>query len=112
MERYRQILLEIVNKTGVEINNIIRNPHRAAPLQFVSGLGPIKANYFLSLISKDKIRTIRQKSSLLNWKKNCFQDKIFYNAFGFLKLLPPADETDKLDEYNSLDQTRILINCI
>jgi transcription elongation factor SPT6 len=112
MERYREIILEIVNKTGVDLNNIIRNLHRSAPLQFVCGFGPIKAEFFLSLIQRKKIRTIRQRSHLMNFEKECFQEKIFFNAFGFLKIIPPENDFLNLKEYNVLDQTRILMNSI
>jgi len=40
-------IIGVVNNIGVHLNEIIENPHLHAPLQFISGLGPHKAQKML-----------------------------------------------------------------
>ena len=44
------VVLQIVGEAGVNINRCFKMPHRASPLQFVSGLGPRKAEKFIQNI--------------------------------------------------------------
>lgn len=111
MQRYREILIETVNKNGVDLNYILQHKHRAAPLQFISGLGAVKAHYFLAMTVEKNHKVIKQRSSLFRYEKSCFQEKIFWNSSGFIKILPPAGESYSYDDYKPLDQTRIHPSC-
>lgn len=43
--------VNVVNRTGVDLTDCARFPHRSGVLQFVSGLGPRKASDLLKVIS-------------------------------------------------------------
>ena len=110
MQRLREVLLETTNKSGVDINHMLQYPHRSAPLQFVCGLGPIKANYFLNVAISRGTKEIKQRNYIFRYEQYCFQEKIFWNASGFIKIEPPKDEMNS-DDYKPLDQTRIHPSC-
>jgi len=110
MRRYQEIFLETTNQNGIDINHMLQHPHRSAPLQFVCGLGPVKANYFLNLAVNNGTKTIEQRASLCEYYKSCFQDKVYRNAVGFIKIEPPKEEMND-ENYDCLDQTRIHPSC-
>ncbi len=110
MQSFRELLLEIVNKNGVDLNHMLQINQRAAPLQFVCGLGPIRANYFLKKEQTNDGLPIKQRNHLFRYDKYCFQDKTFWNACGFIFFKPPKDDPNS-DEYKHLDQTRLSPQC-
>ena len=111
MQSYRELLSEIVNKNGVYLNHMLRNPKRSATLQFVCGLGPIRANYFLRKEQENEDTVIKQRNHLFRYDKFCFQDKTFWNACGFIIFKSSKNDLNP-DEYKPLDQTRISPQCI
>ena len=50
--QFETVILEVVNKCGVDINQCLKHPHLASPLQFVCGLGPRKAKSLINNINK------------------------------------------------------------
>ena len=110
MDRYREVLVEISNKTGIDLNQILEQRHRAAPFQFICGLGPIKAHYFLTLAAEKETSSIKQRNYIFRFEKDCFQDKVFWNAVGFIKVEPLNTEVS-IEDYKPQDQTRIHPSC-
>jgi len=110
MQSYRELLLEIVNKNGVDLNQMLRVNKRAATLQFVCGLGPIRANYFLKKEQANDGLPIKQRNHLFRYDKYCFQDKVFWNACGFIFFKAPKDDLNS-EDYKHLDQTRLSPQC-
>lgn len=106
MDEYRKLLIEIANSVGINLNDILACNHRAAPLQFISGLGPLKAQYFLSVAKLYEKTSFGKREELLKWRKYCFQPKVFHNAIGFIIVCPP-----KMKGCEPFDQTRIHPRC-
>ena len=55
-----QTLIEYINYVGVDINKCFQYEHLSYPLRFVSGFGPRKARFILSLLKmeiNDRIKT-------------------------------------------------------
>lgn len=111
MQRYEEVLIETVNRNGVDLNQMLQCTHRSSPLQFVCGLGPIKAQYFIGITIEKQTKIIKQRNFIFRYEKGCFQDKIFWNSSGFIRITPPKGEAFS-DEYKPLDQTRIHPSCI
>lgn len=49
---FEMIIMEVVNKCGVDINTCLKYDHLSSPLQFICGLGPRKAKFLLLDITK------------------------------------------------------------
>ena len=103
------VVLEIVGKTGVNINRVFKLKHRASCLQFVSGLGPRKAKNFIENLKKFlKEGYIGKRSDLES--SGLVSDNTYIFCIGFLKFY--QDDMDKsqlmLEKgVNPLDLTRI-----
>lgn len=72
-----------VNEVGVDVNKAVTNPHTAALVQFISGLGPRKGGALL--------KTLRQSSSRLENRTQLVTlfrmgPKVFINSAGFIKI--------------------------
>ncbi|EQC38455.1 hypothetical protein SDRG_04163 [Saprolegnia diclina VS20] len=100
VKEYERIFTQTVNKVGVDINYVANYAHASYVLQFVSGLGPIKA---LALIEKIKAAGyLEKRQDLLKMVSGAV---VYRNCAGFVRIR----ERDALKEspLNSLDDTRI-----
>lgn len=106
-DKFETVILEIVNKKGVDINDCVRHVHKASQLQFISGLGPRKANKLIEQIRISR-RPVKKKAEMLG---KFLEKNVYNNAIAFLiinsRISPKTNfESDK-DEYFWLDFTRI-----
>ena len=114
---YERIVIESVNTTGLNFNEILKYSHFNSLLQFVCGLGPRKAiNLIENLNSKEKNKAgfqgLKSRGQLLSEK--LMEKKVFTNCAGFFKI-KLEKEYDELDfessliekKPDSLDVTRI-----
>ncbi|TYZ65130.1 hypothetical protein PybrP1_009428 [[Pythium] brassicae (nom. inval.)] len=101
LREYDRVFVQVVNKFGVDINMLANHKHTSYQLQFICGLGPVKAASVL-----DKVRAksyIDRRQELLS---KGFVGKIVYrNCAGFIRIR----ERDALKDLplNPLDDTRI-----
>lgn len=51
-EQYEDVAVEVVNKIGIDLNDILQFPHLEAPFAFICGLGPRKAKFILDSLRK------------------------------------------------------------
>ncbi|XP_047166736.1 transcription elongation factor SPT6-like [Vigna umbellata] len=90
------VMTDVTNQVGIDINLAVRHEWLLASLQFVSGLGPKKANILCrQLLGGADVRNRRDFA-----KFGLNTNKIFCNAVGFLRV--SCDVAD-----NTLDRTRI-----
>ncbi|KOM43046.1 hypothetical protein LR48_Vigan05g065000 [Vigna angularis] len=90
------VMTDVTNQVGIDINLAVRHDWLLASLQFVSGLGPKKANILCrQLLGGADVRNRRDFA-----KFGLNTNKIFCNAVGFLRV--SCDVAD-----NTLDRTRI-----
>lgn len=101
LREYDRVFVQVINKFGVDINMLANHKHTSYQLQFICGLGPVKAASVL-----DKVRAksyIDRRQELLS---KGFVGKIVYrNCAGFIRIR----ERDALKDLplNPLDDTRI-----
>eukprot|EP00644_Phytophthora_capsici_P004349 jgi/Phyca11/533807/estExt2_fgenesh1_pg.C_PHYCAscaffold_170135 len=101
LKEYDRVFVQVINKYGVDINLLANHKHTSYQLQFICGLGPVKAASVL-----DKVRAknyVERRQELLS---KGFVGKIVYrNCAGFIRIR----ERDALREapLNPLDDTRI-----
>lgn len=94
--RLERAYINVVNRTGVDINELALYPHKQAILQYVSGLGPRKAQGILSKIgSGDKM--LESRNDLIT-RRLCTR-YVFVNCASFLRIRPAVGDI--------LDDTRI-----
>ncbi|KAI9197363.1 SH2 domain-containing protein [Polychytrium aggregatum] len=100
--------INVVNSCGVDINMAVRYPHQAHTLQFVSGLGPRKAQMMISKIASKPSGKLTVRSALIS-DKIC-GSRVFMNCSSFLRI-PLEDDhyqhSSNSDKYDVLDSTRI-----
>lgn len=101
IREYDRVFSRVVNKFGVDINLLANHKHSSYQLQFIAGLGPVKATALL-----DKVRAksfIERRQELLS--KGMVGKIVYRNCAGFLRIR----ERDTLKEapLNPLDDTRI-----
>lgn len=101
LKEYDRVFLQVINKYGVDINLLANHKHTSYQLQFICGLGPVKA---ASVLEKVRAKSyIERRQELLS---NGILGKIVYrNCAGFIRIR----ERDALREapLNPLDDTRI-----
>lgn len=101
LKEYDRVFVRVINKYGVDINLLANHKHTSYQLQFICGLGPVKA---ASVLEKVRAKSyIERRQELLS---NGFLGKIVYrNCAGFIRIR----ERDALREapLNPLDDTRI-----
>ncbi|KAG9285888.1 hypothetical protein G9A89_013313 [Geosiphon pyriformis] len=96
MRVLERAIINVVNKNGVEIYEAIEDPYKAHTLQYVSGLGPRKAQAILRKMrtlmhdERDEIRTREELNATL------LGDKVFANCASFIKF--GHDAADPLDK--------------
>ncbi|KAJ2557087.1 Transcription elongation factor spt6 [Coemansia sp. RSA 1933] len=85
--------VNVVNKVGVDINEVASMPHKHAVLQYVCGLGPRKASGIINKISFGD-RPLESRSDLVV-RRLCTRT-VFVNCASFLRIRPPV--VDILDD--------------
>jgi transcriptional accessory protein Tex/SPT6 len=99
----RRVLTSVTCAVGIDINKAVVRGHLAAPLSFVCGLGPRKAD--------DLLRKLRSEGALLTNRqqllaKNHIGPVVFQNVVGFLRLpWTERDEEELLKHEHELDQS-------
>ena len=94
--------VKVVNSVGVEINKACEHQHLQSVIQFISGLGPRKANYLIEKINLNRGLLMRV---MLATPPKILGDIVFYNCAGFIKVKRSRDS--QIDDFNPLDVTRI-----
>ncbi|TPX59333.1 hypothetical protein PhCBS80983_g02513 [Powellomyces hirtus] len=86
-EKYKwacqKAFINIVNSVGVDINLAAQHPHKSATLQFVAGLGPRKAQAFLSKLSRGSQR-FEARAQLI--RKSMCGKRVFMNCASFIRV--------------------------
>ena len=102
----QRVLVDVVNKCGVDVNLAAMYPHKAHSLQFVSGLGPRKAQAFLTKIQRLGGK-IDSRNSLV--KEHFCQSQIFMNCSAFIRIRRYHFQNRKRGDemWDILDDTRI-----
>ncbi|KAI0979818.1 hypothetical protein GJ496_000989 [Pomphorhynchus laevis] len=103
---YDHLCRELINKIsqlGVDINRCIQEPYTSGVFQFVSGLGPRKANYLLKTIGRNG--QLSNRSQLITLCK--LGPRVFINCAGFIKIDPRRLSDDLEGSIEFLDSTRI-----
>ena len=105
-DKFETVILEIINKKGVDLDSCVRHPHLSNQLQFVCGLGPRKANKIIENIRLNRTQ-IEKRSDLYE----AYMKKTVYdNAIGFLIIdgrVNPKTFQHNRKVFNWLDFTRI-----
>jgi transcription elongation factor SPT6 len=91
--------IRAVNSIGIDINKALEYKHHQALLQFISGLGPRKANSLMDHIRSYNGLLMRAQM----YANNMMGKKVFSNCSGFIKVKVNTDG----DKKNLLDMTRI-----
>ncbi len=94
--------VKVVNSVGVEINKACEHQHLQSVIQFVSGLGPRKANYLIEKVNRNRGLLMRV---MLATSPKILGDNVFYNCAGFIKVKRCRDS--QIYDFNPLDVTRI-----
>ncbi|KAI5427477.1 Transcription elongation factor spt6, variant 2 [Lathyrus oleraceus] len=98
-----QIMVDVTNQAGLDINLAISHEWLFAPLQFISGLGPRKAaSLQRSLVRAGSIYT--RKDFLTEHQLG---KKVFVNAVGFLRVRRSGLAASSSQFIDLLDDTRI-----
>ncbi|CAJ2671817.1 unnamed protein product [Trifolium pratense] len=98
-----QVMVDVTNQAGLDINLAISHEWLFAPLQFISGLGPRKAaSLQRSLVRAGGIFT--RKDFLTEHKLG---KKVFVNAVGFLRVRRSGLAASSSQFIDLLDDTRI-----
>ncbi|KAI8824048.1 SH2 domain-containing protein [Fimicolochytrium jonesii] len=79
----QKAFVNVVNSCGVDINLAAQHAHRATTLQFVAGLGPRKAQSFLSKISRLGGR-LETRAQLI--RKSLCGKRVFMNCASFIRI--------------------------
>lgn len=101
LKEYDRVFVQVINKFGVDINLLANHKHTSYQMQFVCGLGPVKA---ASLLEKVRAKSyIERRQELL--PKGYLGKIVYRNCVGFVRIR----ERDALKEapLNPLDDTRI-----
>ncbi|XP_054723966.1 LOW QUALITY PROTEIN: transcription elongation factor SPT6-like [Uloborus diversus] len=106
-ELLNALYLEFVNRTnevGVDFNRAIQFSHTSNLVQFICGLGPRKAAYFLKTL-KTANEQLESRAKLINFCK--VGPKIFINCAGFIKI-DTSSLVDSTETYlEVLDGSRV-----
>lgn len=98
-----QVMVDVTNQVGLDINLAISHEWLFSPLQFISGLGPRKAaSLQRSLVKASAIYT--RKDFLTEHKLG---KKVFVNAVGFLRVRRSGLASSSSQFIDLLDDTRI-----
>ncbi|GAV89269.1 hypothetical protein CFOL_v3_32687 [Cephalotus follicularis] len=98
-----QIMVDVTNQVGLDINLATSHEWLFAPLQFISGLGPRKAaSLQRSLVRAGQIFTRKDFVTVHGFGK-----KVFVNAVGFLRVRRSGLAASSSQFIDLLDDTRI-----
>ncbi|XP_004309652.1 PREDICTED: transcription elongation factor SPT6-like [Fragaria vesca subsp. vesca] len=98
-----QVMVDVTNQVGLDINLSISHEWLFAPLQFISGLGPRKAAFLQrSLVRSGAIFTRKDFLTAHGLSK-----KVFVNAVGFLRVRRSGLAASSSQFIDLLDDTRI-----
>lgn len=98
-----QVMVDVTNQVGLDINLAIHREWQFAPLQFISGLGPRKAaSLQRSLVRAGAIFTRKDFVTAHGLGK-----KVFVNAVGFLRVRRSGQAASSSQFIDLLDDTRI-----
>ncbi|KAL6221642.1 hypothetical protein ACLB2K_005038 [Fragaria x ananassa] len=104
-EKYKmieQVMVDVTNQVGLDINLAINHQWFFAPLQFISGLGPRKAAHLQqSLVTSGCALSERRELVTLHH----LGEKVFDNAVGFLRVRPSSSSSNQFTAL--FDDTRI-----
>ncbi|BDA45673.1 Transcription elongation factor SPT6 [Coccomyxa sp. Obi] len=93
-----RICITATNQVGVDLNRVALNTWQAAPLQFVAGLGPRKAQALLRAVQR--VQSVESRFAL--WEElGLLGRNVFRNCAGFLRITPQdmnKEETPALDD--------------
>lgn len=97
-----QVMVDVTNQVGLDVNLAINHEWLFAPLKFVSGLGPTKVGY----LQRSLVRSgsIYSRKDLLN---HGLGRKVFINAVGFLRIRRSGNAASSSQLIDLLDDTRI-----
>ncbi|GLD93029.1 hypothetical protein PINS_up001621 [Pythium insidiosum] len=101
LREYDRVFVQLINKYGVDINLLANHKHTSYQMQFICGLGPVKAT---SLLEKIRAKSyIERRQELL--ARGLIGKIVYRNCAGFIRIR----ERDALKEspLNPLDDTRI-----
>ncbi|KZT26523.1 transcription elongation factor Spt6 [Neolentinus lepideus HHB14362 ss-1] len=107
-----RVLVDVVNKVGVDINRAVTDSYYQHLLPFVCGLGPRKAQLVVKKIASMGGNLVNREQFV---KNGLLTTKIFLNAAGFLRITHDIETTkssknrhnDDVDMPDPLDNTRI-----
>ncbi|THH26563.1 hypothetical protein EUX98_g7622 [Antrodiella citrinella] len=107
-----RILVDSVNKVGVDINRAVTDAYYQLLLPFVCGLGPRKAQVLVKKIASMGGTLVNRDQFI---KNGLLTTKVFLNAAGFLRILQNSDHIkpaknrrdEDTDVADPLDNTRI-----
>ncbi|KAH9951462.1 transcription elongation factor Spt6 [Amylocystis lapponica] len=106
-----RVLVDVVNKVGVDINRAVTDPYYQQLLPFVCGLGPRKAQLLVKKIASIGGNLTNRTQFV---KNNLLTMKIFLNAAGFLRIFQDVEPKsvknrhhEEVDVPDPLDNTRI-----
>ncbi|KAF3442193.1 hypothetical protein FNV43_RR16109 [Rhamnella rubrinervis] len=98
-----QVMVDVTNQVGLDINLAISHEWLFAPLQFISGLGPRKAaSLQRSLVRAGAIFTRKDFVTV-----HCIGKKVFVNSVGFLRVRRSGLAASSSQFIDLLDDTRI-----
>ncbi|XP_050210070.1 transcription elongation factor SPT6 homolog [Mercurialis annua] len=98
-----QVMVDVTNKVGLDVNMATAHEWLFAPLQFISGLGPRKAAFLQrSLVRWGAILTRKDFVTVHGLDKN-----VFVNAVGFLRVRRSGLAANSSQFIDLLDDTRI-----
>lgn len=98
-----QVMVDVTNQVGLDVNLARAHEWLFGPLQFISGLGPRKAAYLQRSLAR--VDAIYSRKDLL--RPNEFGKKVFVNAAGFLRIRRTGFAASSSQYIDLLDDTRI-----
>ncbi|EJD02347.1 transcription elongation factor SPT6 [Fomitiporia mediterranea MF3/22] len=83
LSAFERVLVDVVNKVGVDINRAVNDPYYATLLPYVAGLGPRKAQALIKKIVSLGGNLVNREQFV---KSGILTMRIFLNAAGFLRI--------------------------
>ncbi|KAG9449004.1 hypothetical protein H6P81_008969 [Aristolochia fimbriata] len=101
-EVIEQVMVDVTNQVGLDINLAASHEWLLAPLQFISGLGPRKASGLQRALVR--VGSVFSRKELMT---DFIKKKVFFNAVGFLRVRRSGVATSSTRIIDLLDDTRI-----
>ncbi|KAJ3517179.1 hypothetical protein NLJ89_g675 [Agrocybe chaxingu] len=96
---FEQVLVDVTNKVGVDINRAVTDPYYQHLLPFVCGMGPRKSQVLIKRIASQGGTLVNRDQFI---KAGLLTIKIFLNAAGFLRIV--QDREAKQVKYRAEDE--------